>query len=183
MSPGEDSGVGRGAELSSAAFSASCPGLGPSPGSFFFAFTMVDILSQRDRSALMARITGKNTKPELVVRGALHALGYRFRLHVRGLPGSPDLVFPARRKVLFVHGCFWHAHNCQHGMRRPSTNSDFWNEKARSNHERDIRKEQQLREAGWDVATVWECETQSREQTWVASIVEWLGPPRRAPAP
>ena len=125
----------------------------------------------------MARIRAKNTKPELVVRGTLHALGYRFRIHVHGLAGSPDLVFPARRKALFVHGCFWHAHNCRHGLRRPTTNVDFWNEKAHANRERDARKERQLRDAGWEVATVWECETKSQDQPWLARIVEWLGPP------
>ena len=125
----------------------------------------------------MARIRAKNTKPELVVRAALHALGYRFRIHVRGLAGSPDLAFPARRKALFVHGCFWHTHNCRQGLRRPTTNADFWNEKAHANRERDARKERQLRDAGWDVATVWECETKLREQPWLARIVEWLGPP------
>jgi DNA mismatch endonuclease, patch repair protein len=138
---------------------------------------MADILTQSERSALMARIRAKDTRPELVVRQTLHALGYRFRLHVRHLQGTPDLAFPARHKALFVHGCFWHAHDCQHGLRRPSTNTDFWSEKARANRERDARKEQQLRDAGWDVATVWECETKSREQPWLARIVEWLGPP------
>lgn len=126
----------------------------------------------------MARIRGKDTKPEFIVRRALHAIGYRYRLHVRGMPGSPDLVFPARRKVVFIHGCFWHAHDCSHGLRRPGTNVEFWNAKAIANRERDARKVRQLREAGWDVETVWECETKSKDQPWLPRIVEWLGPPR-----
>lgn len=126
----------------------------------------------------MARIRRKNTAPELIVRRALHAIGYRYRLHVRGIPGSPDLVFLARRKIIFIHGCFWHAHHCRHGLRRPGTNVEFWNAKALSNRERDERKERQLREAGWDVKTVWECETKAKGQAWLPKIVEWLGPTR-----
>src|SRR5690348_5002752 len=102
---------------------------------------MVDSLSRSARSALMGRIGGKDTLPELQVRRGLHALGYRYRLHARELPGHPDLVFPARRKVIFVHGCFWHGHDCAHGRRRPKTNVPFWDAKARDNVARDARKE------------------------------------------
>ena len=124
----------------------------------------------------MARIRGKDTKPEFIVRRALHAIGYRYRLHVRSIPGTPDLVFPARRKAIFIHGCFWHAHDCRHGIRRPRSNVEYWNAKAIANRERDARKEQQLRAEGWDVATIWECETKAKDQPWLHRIVEWLGP-------
>lgn len=138
---------------------------------------VADTLSESERSALMSRIGGKDTKPELVVRRTLHSLGYRYRLHVRGLPGSPDLVFPGRNKALLVHGCFWHSHNCAHGRRRPSSNVEFWNAKCEANRERDARKARQLRESGWEVETVWECETKQREQPWILRITQWLGPP------
>lgn len=136
---------------------------------------MVDVLDKAARSALMAKVRQKNTAPELVVRRALHAMGYRFRLHVKGLPGSPDLVFPSRRKVLFVHGCYWHAHDCKQGSRRPTSNVAFWSEKARANRERDERKEAALRQAGWDVETVWECEAKDRANPWLGRIVAFLG--------
>ena len=125
----------------------------------------------------MAKVKGKNTKPELVVRRTLHAAGYRFRLHERSLPGSPDIVFPGRRKALFVHGCFWHSHDCTHGRRRPGSNVEFWDQKAIANRERDARKERELREAGWDVETIWECETKARDASWFARVRLWLGPP------
>ncbi|MBV2262385.1 MAG: very short patch repair endonuclease [Thauera sp.] len=137
---------------------------------------MSDVLSKGARSALMARIRGNDTKPELIVRRTLHAMGYRYRLHVGDLPGTPDLVFPSRRKVVFVNGCFWHAHECRHGLRRPSTNVEFWNAKALANRERDARVERALREAGWDVEVVWECETKSKDRPWLRRIVQWLGP-------
>jgi DNA mismatch endonuclease (patch repair protein) len=139
---------------------------------------MADTLTQDARRALMARIRGKDTKPELAVRRELHALGYRYRLHARGLPGSPDLVFPGRRKVIFVHGCYWHAHDCRHGLRRPSTNSVFWQGKAEANRARDRRKAEELLEAGWDVAVVWECETTGANRgAWLDRIRGFLGPP------
>jgi DNA mismatch endonuclease (patch repair protein) len=136
---------------------------------------MVDVLDKAARSALMAKVRQKNTAPELVVRRALHALGYRYRLNVKELPGSPDLVFPVRRKALFVHGCYWHAHDCRQGLRRPTSNVAFWEEKARANRERDQRKERALREAGWDVETVWECETKDRFNPWLPRIRAFLG--------
>lgn len=111
------------------------------------------------------------------MRRTLHAMGYRYRLHVRGLPGTPDLVFPSRRKIIFVNGCFWHAHECRHGLRRPSTNIEFWNAKALANRERDSRVERELREAGWDVEIVWECETKGKDRSWLCRILRWLGPP------
>lgn len=112
-----------------------------------------------DRSELMRRVRGKDTKPEIVVRRVAFSIGLRFRLHRADLPGRPDLVFPSRRKVVFVHGCFWHRH---HGCTRSSTpgsNRDFWIAKFDRNVERDARKERELREAGWDVLIIWECQT------------------------
>lgn len=111
------------------------------------------------RSALMSRIHGKNTKPELVVRRLAHALGYRFRLHRRDLPGSPDLVFPGRKKVVFVHGCFWHRHPGCRRATTPKTRMEFWLAKFARNVERDVRKEMELIAAGWEVLVIWECET------------------------
>ena len=111
------------------------------------------------RSALMARVRGKDTKPEMVVRRVAHALGYRFRLHRRDLPGSPDLVFPNRRKVIFVHGCFWHRHPGCRRATTPKTRAEFWLAKFERNVERDVRKEIELMAAGWEVLVIWECET------------------------
>ena len=111
------------------------------------------------RSCLMARIRGKNSKPELAVRKAAHLLGYRFRLHRKGLPGTPDLVFPRFKKVIFVHGCFWHRHlNCTRTT-TPKTRAQYWIRKFSDNVERDQRKERELKALGWDVLVVWECET------------------------
>ena len=119
---------------------------------------MVDSLSRSARSALMSRIGGKNTAPELAVRHALHALGYRYRLHVSTLPGRPDLVFPARAKAVFVHGCFWHGHDCARGARVPKANRDYWLAKVGRNRSRDADATARLRAMGWRVETVWECE-------------------------
>ncbi|SDA25486.1 T/G mismatch-specific endonuclease [Sphingomonas sp. NFR15] len=107
----------------------------------------------------MARIGPRDTKPEMVVRRLLHALGRRFRLHRRDLPGTPDIVLPGSRKAIFVHGCFWHRHEGCPKATTPKTRSEFWQDKFDRNVERDERKEADLRAAGWDVTTVWECET------------------------
>ncbi|MCC9206272.1 very short patch repair endonuclease [Arthrobacter sp. zg-Y769] len=146
---------------------------------------MTDTVSPEQRSRNMARIRGKDTKPELLIRGILHAAGYRFRLHgsfgkVR-LPGKPDLVFAGRRKVLFVNGCFWHFHSCRAGQHAPKTNSEFWAAKRKRTVERDAAARERLAALGWDVLVVWECELRDR------SILEeqlrvFLGPPGRTPA-
>lgn len=117
---------------------------------------MADTLSQEERSDRMSRIRGTNTGPELLVRRYLHALGLRFKLHDRRLPGKPDLVLPKYRTVVFVNGCFWHAHECQKG-RIPGTRSAFWREKFERNRTRDMRNVRALRRLGWRVLTVWEC--------------------------
>lgn len=118
----------------------------------------MDHLTVSKRSALMARIRGRDTEPERRVRSLAHALGFRYRLHVYGLPGRPDLVFPKRRKVILVHGCFWHQHDCPRG-KRPASNVSFWSEKLERNRVRDRSVLHQLRKAGWKVIVVWECQT------------------------
>jgi DNA mismatch endonuclease, patch repair protein len=117
-----------------------------------------DILSPARRSQLMGRIRGKDTKPELIVRRAAHRLGYRFRLHVKNLPGSPDLVFRSRNVALFVHGCFWHRHAGCPYCYTPKSNIQFWREKFKKNVIRDKRVRTGLEGMGWHVAVIWECE-------------------------
>lgn len=104
-----------------------------------------------------------DTKPELVVRRTAHRLGYRFRLHRRDLPGTPDLVFPRLRKVIFVHGCFWHQHDCPLGSKQPSANTDYWLPKLARNVERDRLARKRLADEGWDVLVIWECQTRRPE--------------------
>lgn len=106
----------------------------------------------------MRAVRSKDTKPEFVVRRLAHALGYRFRLHRKDLPGRPDLAFPGRKAVILVNGCFWHGHDCPKGQTRPATNRAFWDAKLDGNRERDRRNEVALQEAGWRVLVVWECE-------------------------
>ncbi|WP_153111197.1 very short patch repair endonuclease [Propionivibrio limicola] len=119
---------------------------------------MVDVVDEETRSRMMAGIRGKDTKPELLVRRYLHGRGLRFRLHVANLPGKPDMVFPKYRTVVFVHGCFWHRHrDCKYAT-TPATRSDFWANKFRENLNRDQYQFNALRELGWKVLVVWECE-------------------------
>jgi len=112
-----------------------------------------------DLSAHMRRIRKTDTKPELLVRRLVHGMGYRYRLHRRDLPGTPDLVFPRLRKVIFVHGCFWHQHDCPLGRKQPSANPDYWLPKLARNVERDARAQAQLADLGWKVLAIWECQT------------------------
>ncbi|MGB6160828.1 MAG: very short patch repair endonuclease [Acidobacteriaceae bacterium] len=109
------------------------------------------------RSAIMRSVKSTDTKPEILVRRLAHRLGYRFRLHRKGLPGTPDLVFPRLRKVVFVHGCFWHGHSCARGNRTPKSNRDYWVAKIARNRERDKVNGALLRAQGWGVYIVWEC--------------------------
>lgn len=111
------------------------------------------------RSAQMSLVRGRDTKPEMRVRKALHAAGLRYRLHDRRLPGAPDLVFPSRRVALFVHGCFWHRHPGCAAARLPKSRLDFWKPKLAGNVERDKRNQQALEALGWTVLVIWECET------------------------
>lgn len=112
----------------------------------------------------MSRIRGKDTAPELRVRSLLHRLGFRFRIHRRGLPGKPDIVLPGRRKIVFVHGCFWHRHEQCKRATMPSTRTEFWESKFAANVARDREHVRLLTEAGWDVAVVWECEVRNERE-------------------
>ena len=124
---------------------------------------MVDVLTAAQRSYNMSRIRGAHTAPELRVRKLLHAMGLRYRLHGKALPGKPDLVFAGARAVLFVHGCFWHMHRCKYGKPVPATNKNFWAEKRRSNVDRDKRNRAALKTDGWRVFEIWECQTRADE--------------------
>lgn len=135
---------------------------------------MPDIVDPGTRSALMSRIRGTDTKPEMFVRRALHAMGYRFRTHVTELPGCPDLVFTRRRSVIFVHGCFWHRHGCGKTY-VPKTREQFWEKKFDSNVSRDRRNQCLLEEAGWRIHIVWECEIENDDST-LQRAIQFLGP-------
>jgi DNA mismatch endonuclease (patch repair protein) len=133
---------------------------------------MVDVVDKKTRSRMMSGIRGKNTKPELQVRKSLHARGFRFRLHVKELPGKPDLVLPKHRAVIFVHGCFWHRHQgCRFAV-LPKSNSEFWARKLDSNRERDLLHGQQLSSLGWRVFTIWECEVDELHLAQLANALK-----------
>lgn len=119
----------------------------------------MDNLTKEQRSFCMSRIRAKDSKPELVVRRIIHHLGYRFRLSRRDLPGCPDIVLPRHEKVVFVHGCFWHMHNCRYGDVTPKTNRTYWEKKRKANVARDHYNVRELAQLGWRVLVVWECET------------------------
>lgn len=114
------------------------------------------------RSRTMAAVKSANTKPEMLVRRLLHSLGYRYRLHQIRLPGKPDIVFPGRKKIIFIHGCFWHGHDCKRGSRKPSTRQDYWLPKIERNQQRDQTHTLALETAGWSVMILWECELKDR---------------------
>lgn len=124
---------------------------------------MVDVVSLADRSRMMAGIKGKNSQPELLVRRMLFASGYRFRLHRRDMPGTPDIVMPGRKVAIFVHGCFWHHHQGCRYAKMPATRPDFWKAKLEANVERDSRAVEKLQALGWRVLCVWECSTRNAE--------------------
>mgnify|MGYP003602984324 CR=1 FL=1 len=124
---------------------------------------MTDGLTPEERSRLMSRIRGKDTKPEMLVRRLAWSLGVRYRLHRRDLPGCPDMVFATRRKVIFIHGCFWHRHEGCHANRIPKSHVEFWTDKLEKNRLRDMDNQAKLREMGWDVLVVWECETKDQD--------------------
>lgn len=123
----------------------------------------MDRLSPEQRSRLMSRIKGKDTKPEIVVRKLLTSMGYRYRLHRKDLPGTPDIVFPGRKKVIFVSGCYWHRHPSCSRASTPSTRKDFWEAKFNANVNRDRSNIAELQRQGWDVLTIWECEIKQPE--------------------
>jgi DNA mismatch endonuclease (patch repair protein) len=119
---------------------------------------MTDVYPPEKRSAVMRRVKGKDTSPELAVRKALTRLGARYRLHRKDLPGKPDIVLPGRKLALFVHGCFWHGHDCARGARVPKQNRDYWVGKVERNRARDAKTREALAARGWRVETVWECD-------------------------
>ena len=136
---------------------------------------MADTLTPTERSARMSRVRGRNTKPEMLVRRLLHSLGFRFRLHRRDMPGSPDIVLPRYRAVIFVHGCFWHQHNDPNCClaRMPKSRLEFWGPKLASNQIRDERVRQSLDALGWRVLVLWGCELKD-EAALRNTILEFL---------
>lgn len=125
------------------------------------------------RSRTMRAVRSKDTTPELKLRRLLHRAGFRFRLHRKDLPGSPDLVFPARKAVIFVHGCFWHGHDCKRGARAPKANAEYWRAKIARNIARDGRSLDALQTAGWRVSIVWECQLKDTEAV-LARVSQFL---------
>jgi DNA mismatch endonuclease (patch repair protein) len=140
---------------------------------WYFAAAAKGSMTPQERSALMSRIRSKDTKPEMTVRKLVFSMGYRYRLHKRDLPGKPDLVFSGKKKVIFVHGCFWHAHSCKRGF-SPKTNAEFWAKKLGANRLRDAYNVYRLHEMGWKALTVWECEIDEMERL-ERIIREFLG--------
>lgn len=118
---------------------------------------------KKSRREIMQAVRSKNTKPEMLVRKLVHKMGYRYRLHKKGLAGSPDMVFPKQQKIIFVHGCFWHGHDCLSGKNKPSSNREYWGPKLKRNMERDKENQAILKAEGWKVFIVWECETKDQD--------------------
>ncbi|WP_092129826.1 very short patch repair endonuclease [Polaromonas sp. YR568] len=137
---------------------------------------MTDVVSPQTRSAMMSGIKGKNTKPELIIRKALFAAGYRFRLHRKDLPGRPDIVLPKRRIAIFVHGCFWHLHQNCSLSKLPATRADFWKKKLEGNVYRDEQAIYALQKMGWRVLTVWECFIRPSQsiESLTTSLTSWI---------
>jgi DNA mismatch endonuclease (patch repair protein) len=131
---------------------------------------LADTLSPKERSERMSRIRGKGSNPEMRLRRLVHGLGFRYRLHVKELPGKPDLVFPARRAVIFMHGCFWHRHEGCRLARLPKSKLDFWMAKLEANRQRDLIHQRQLLDLGWRVLVIWECELSDIEH--VSQIIK-----------
>lgn len=136
---------------------------------------MVDVVDRITRSRMMAGIKGTNTKPEVALRRALHRLGFRYRVHVRELPGKPDIVLPRYRAAIQIHGCFWHRHESCTYATNPASNQTFWKEKFRETIARDLRKKKALEQAGWRIAIVWECALKEDGPEVIAQEVRsWL---------
>lgn len=139
---------------------------------------MTDVVDPKTRSQMMSGIRGKDTKPEMTVRRALFAAGFRFRLHRRDLPGAPDVVLPGSRVAVFVHGCFWHRHMACGLAKLPATNAEFWRTKLEDNVKRDKRAVVALRKAGWRVLVVWECATRGKAAEGLTlQLSEWIEGP------
>ena len=124
----------------------------------------MDVFSKEKRSDIMSRVGSKNTKPERIVRSILHNAGYRYRLHRRDLPGSPDVVLPKHKRVIYVHGCFWHGHKGCPRSKRPNSNVDFWEKKLDGNIQRDRINLRRISEMGWSALIIWSCEIRNREE-------------------
>jgi DNA mismatch endonuclease (patch repair protein) len=139
-----------------------------------------DPLTPEQRRRNMSAIRGRNTKPELVIRRALHARGLRYRLHAKDLPGTPDIIFPGRKAVIFVHGCFWHGHDCRL-FKLPSSNPEFWERKIQANQRRDARVQDALARLGWRGLLVWECSIRGPDRSPTDAVIErivsWLDAP------
>lgn len=137
---------------------------------------MIDKLTKEQRSANMARIRSKSTKPEMIVRKLVHGLGYRYRLHRKDLPGKPDMVFPRRKKIILINGCFWHQHDdpkCKIA-RIPKSRKEYWIPKLQRNVERDRKQIEELQRLGWDVLVIWECQVKDTKSL-VDTIMKFLG--------
>ena len=136
---------------------------------------MTDTVSQSKRSEIMAKVKSKNTRPEITVRHALHKAGFRFRLHRRDLPGSPDIVLPKRKTVIQVRGCFWHGHNCPR-FRMPTSNQAYWMAKIDGNKKRDKKNDKLLKDLGWNVIVVWECGLRSKghQKERLSNVISFL---------
>lgn len=134
-----------------------------SGGAGSFLERRMDHLTPERRSLNMSKVRSKNTAPEMMVRSLVHRLGFRFRLHRKDLPGKPDLVFPGRKSVIFVHGCFWHGHDCRRGQ-LPKSHIEFWKSKVETNQRRDAQNIESLAALGWRTLVVWECETKQPER-------------------
>jgi DNA mismatch endonuclease (patch repair protein) len=137
----------------------------------------MDTLTPEQRSTLMSRIRSRDTKPEMLVRRLVYSCGYRYHVHCSDLPGTPDLVFRARKKIIFVHGCFWHAHPHCHNNRMPKSRTEFWIPKLQRNRKRDVVNLRNLRRRGWQVEVVWECQTKDLE-VLRSRLVRFLGEQR-----
>lgn len=138
---------------------------------------MTDVVDSKKRSQMMSGIGGKDTKPELIIRKGLHASGFRYRLHVRDLPGKPDIVFPRYKAVILINGCFWHAHSC-HLFKWPSTRTEFWKQKINATVQRDRGNFEKIDKLGWRVLTIWECALKGRTRLTIEYVLElasnWL---------
>lgn len=135
---------------------------------------MADVHEPEVRSYNMSQISGKDTKPEMIVRKFLHSHGFRYRLHVKDLPGKPDLVLPKHNSVIFVHGCFWHAHEGCEYFKLPKTRTEFWRDKLYGNKKRDEKNIEVLKEMGWNVIVVWECELKSEHEETLKKVLKEL---------
>jgi len=138
---------------------------------------MTDVVSPEIRSRMMSGIKGANTKPEIIIRKKLHALGFRFRLHSKKLPGKPDIVLPRYRAVIFINGCFWHMHDC-HLFKWPATRTDFWQSKLTGNRKNDCLHLEELQRSGWRVLVIWECALKGKTRLSIEDVItetaEWL---------